>query len=580
MRCAAHAASALRLRGIALLGFLLLGVLTITLASGCSERKKTGSAGRTWSGSTAMSARSSASSTGRAGELAEVVVPVPAAPVPPPPAANVVAPPAASAPPGEVPHNTEAYARVVDSPFRAVAKAPLSTFAIDVDTASYSNARRFLLGQIGLPPKDAVRVEEFINYFSYDYPRPRGEHPVALSAEVAACPWNPKHKLVRVGLQGRTLTSEGIPPRNFVFLVDTSGSMRPENRLPLLKTAMKMLVDQLTARDRVAIVTYAGYAGLALPSTPGDHKGEIVRAIDALYAHGSTNGGEGIKLAYRIAYENFIQGGANRVILGTDGDFNVGVTDDGSLTRLIEQQRQGGIFLTVLGFGMGNLKDSTLERLAQFGNGHYAYIDSEREARKVFVEQGGALVPIAKDVRVQVEFNPRRVQAYRLVGYEHRLMRDEDFHDDTKVAGAMGSGHSVTAFYEVVPPGVQVELPGVGPLKYQEAAKPTPQAEGDELMVVSVRYKTPEAEKSRLLGVPVRDAERPFEQATADFRWAASVAAFGMLLRDSPYRGGATFGRAGQWARQARGPDREGYRAECLRMMEIAERLAARDNRP
>jgi Ca-activated chloride channel family protein len=492
---------------------------------------------------------------------------------PPPPAA----PPA---PPEDKSHNTETYDRLVDNPFRTVAKEPLSTFAVDVDTASYSNSRRYLLTQNQLPPKDAVRVEEFINYFSYDYPKPRGEHPVALSTEVAACPWNTKHKLVRVGLQGQTLTAEGTPPRNFVFLVDTSGSMQPENRLPLLKKGLAMLVEQLAARDRVAIVTYAGYAGLALPATPGDRKEEILRVIDSLHAHGSTNGGEGIVLAYRIANENFIEGGANRVILGTDGDFNVGVTDQGSLTRLIEERRKGGIFLTILGFGMGNLKDATLEKLAQYGNGHYAYIDSEREARKVFVEQGGALVPIAKDVRVQVEFNPKRVQAYRLVGYEHRLMRNEDFNDDTKVAGAMGSGHSVTAFYEIVPPGVPLDLPGVDPLKYQESPKTTPRAEGDELMVVKVRYKTPEGEKSKLLGLPVRDADRPFEQATADFRWAASVAAFGMLLRDSPYKGAATFGRAGQWARRALEPDRDGYRVECMRMMEAAERLAVRDNRP
>ena len=370
------------------------------------------------------------------------------------------------------PTTTEAYNHIADNPFRAVAKTPLSTFSIDVDTASYTNVRRILnSGQ--LPPADAVRVEEFINYFSYDYAQPKGDHPFAVYTEVAQCPWQPRHQLVRIALQGKRLDVEKTPPRNLVFLVDTSGSMSPENRLPLLKQGLRMSVDQLNSRDRVSIVAYAGKAGLVLAPTPGNKKAEILAAIDTLNAGGSTDGGSGINLAYQVAKQSFLEGGANRVILGTDGDFNVGVSSEGELVRLIEEKRKTGVYLSVLGFGMGNYKDTTVKKLAMHGNGQAAYIDSLAEVRKVFVEDVATLIPIAKDVKIQVEFNPNRVAAYRLIGYESRLLRDEDFNDDTKDAGDMGAGHCVTALYQVVPVGEKVEVPGVDPLKYQTPPRRT-----------------------------------------------------------------------------------------------------------
>ena len=347
----------------------------------------------------------------------------------------------------------EAYDHIVENDFLRVTAEPLSTFSINVDTASYSNVRRFLVENKQLPPKDAVRIEELVNYFKYDYPRPGSEHPLGVSVEAAGCPWNGHNQLVRIGLQGKTIPQEEMPPRNLVFLVDTSGSMASANRLPLFKKALGLLVEQLTAQDRVAIVSYAGTSGVVLPSTAGNQHKKILRAVDSLNASGSTNGGEGIVLAYRIAQDNFIRGGANRVILGTDGDFNVGVTSPAELVRLIEKKRDTGVYLSVLGFGMGNLKDPTLVKLAQHGNGQYAYIDTFAEARKVFVEDVANLVPIAKDVKIQVEFNPAQVQAYRLIGYEARLLKNQDFNDDAKDAGDMGAGHTVTALYEIVPQG-------------------------------------------------------------------------------------------------------------------------------
>ena len=347
----------------------------------------------------------------------------------------------------EVEHNTETYDHIVENTFLAADRNPLSTFSIDVDTASYSNVRRFLLSEGRLPPPDAVRIEELINYFPYRYPQPRGEHPVAFTLDIAECPWNAKHYLVRIGLMAKRIDPAEMPPRNFVFLVDTSGSMNALNRLPLLQQSLHMLVDQLNERDRVAIVAYAGSAGLVLPSTPGNRKDVIHNAIDRLRAGGSTNGGEGITLAYSVAENSFIPDGLNRVILGTDGDFNVGVTNQGDLVRLIEEKRRSGVYLTILGFGMGNLKDSTMEKLSHHGNGHYAYIDSETEASKTFIEQGAALVTVAKDVKLQIEFNPQRVGAYRLLGYEDRLLQAHEFNDDKKDAGDMGAGHTVTALY-------------------------------------------------------------------------------------------------------------------------------------
>ncbi|HYH86873.1 MAG TPA: VWA domain-containing protein, partial [Pyrinomonadaceae bacterium] len=366
----------------------------------------------------------------------------------------------------------EAYAKIDENPFLEAARAPLSTFSIDVDTASYSNTRRFLT-EGRLPPKDAVRIEELVNYFSYDYPQPAGSAPFSVTTEVAECPWNAKHKLVHIGLQGKRVSNEDMPPANLVFLLDVSGSMNAPDKLPLVKSALRMLTGQLGARDRVAIVVYAGSSGLVLDSTPGDRKGEIVGALERLQAGGSTNGGDGIQLAYRVAQDNFIQGGTNRVILATDGDFNVGVTGDDALVRLIEEKRRGGVFLSVFGFGTGNLNDSMMEKLADKGNGNYAYIDGDAEARKALGEQvGGTLVTIAKDVKIQVEFNPRLVAGYRLIGYENRLLADRDFNDDTKDAGEIGAGHTVTALYEIVPAGQKVENPGIDELKYAQ----TPQA--------------------------------------------------------------------------------------------------------
>jgi Ca-activated chloride channel family protein len=470
------------------------------------------------------------------------------------------------------PMNTEAYHRIVDNAFLAVADAPLSTFSIDVDTASYANVRRFLRdGQ--LPPKDAVRIEEMINYFRFDYPAPEDDTPFAVTAHVADCPWRRDHKLVLLGLQARRLAEGRTPPRNLVFLLDVSGSMNDPRKLPLLKAGLGLLVDQLTEQDRVSIIVYAGNSGLVLPPTPGDHKGEIRAALAGLEAGGSTAGGAGIELAYRLAQETFIEGGVNRVVLATDGDFNVGVTSEGELSRLIEDKRKTGVSLSVLGFGVGNLKDSTMEMLADKGNGNYAYVDTLEEARKVLVtEAGSTLVTVAKDVKLQVEFNPATVSSYRLIGYENRVLADADFNDDTKDAGDMGAGHSVTALYEIVPAGVKSGAHRVDPLRYQEARRTSAAAAADELMTVKLRYKDPDGDTSRLLTVAVKDSAAV---DSADVRFAAAVAAFGMLLRDSEYKGTATFADVLELARQGQGRDPGGFRAEFIHMVETAQQLAA-----
>jgi Ca-activated chloride channel family protein len=471
--------------------------------------------------------------------------------------------------------NTEQYSHIDENPFLEIARAPLSTFSIDVDTASYSNTRRFLKdGQ--LPPKDAVRIEELVNYFSYDYPQPVGNAPFSVTAEISEAPWNPSHRLVHIGLQGKRVAAENMPPANLVFLLDVSGSMNEERKLPLVKSAMRMLAEQMTARDRVAMVVYAGSSGLVLPATSGDRKGEILAAIDRLEAGGSTNGGEGIQLAYKIAQENFVKGGVNRVILATDGDFNVGVTSEGDLVRLIEEKRQSGVFLSVLGFGTGNVKDSTMEKLADKGNGNYAYIDSLAEARKVLGEQiGGTLYTIAKDVKIQVEFNPKQAVAYRLIGYENRLLRDRDFNDDTKDAGEIGAGHTVTALYEVVPVGESYENPGVDPLKYQETAKPSEMANSNELMTVKLRYKEPAQDQSKLVSVSLADSHARLGNASENFRFASAVAAFGMLLRDSRYKAGSSYNKVLELARASTGADTQGYRAEFIQLVETARTLSA-----
>ncbi len=469
----------------------------------------------------------------------------------------------------------ESYSEIVENPFREVTRAPLSTFSIDVDTASYSNTRRFL-GEGRLPPPDAVRIEELINYFSYDYEQPSGSAPFSVTTETAACPWNREHRLVHIGLQGRRVATEDLPPANLVFLLDVSGSMNDERKLPLVKSALRMLTEQLTARDRVAIVVYAGSGGLVLPSTTGDRKGEILAALDQLEAGGSTNGGQGIQLAYRVAQENFIQGGTNRVILATDGDFNVGVTSETELVRLIEEKRAGGVFLSVLGFGTGNLKDSTMEKLADKGNGNYAYIDSAAEARKVLGgELGGTLFTIAKDVKIQVEFNPAQVAGYRLIGYENRILRDEDFNDDRVDAGEIGAGHSVTALYEIVPAGRKVPGGGVDALKYQKQETTAAGAGGKELLTVKLRYKEPDGDESRLLSVGVADAGGSFDNASENFKFSSAVAAFGLLLRDSKHKGDVSYERVLQLARASTGADLQGYRAEFVQLVETARTLSA-----
>jgi len=438
-------------------------------------------------------------------------------------------------------HNTEAYDHIVENPFRKVADEALSTFSIDVDTASYANARRFL-NQNALPPPGAVRIEEFINYFDYNYAPPDGEDPFAVHVEVASCPWKPEHRLARIGLKGKEIPPGARPPCNLVFLIDVSGSMQPENKLPLLKRAMELLVTQLREDDRVAIAVYAGASGLVLPPTSGDAHRTILEALNNLRSGGSTNGGEGIKLAYNTATESFLKDGVNRVILATDGDFNVGMTDESQLIDLVESKAKTGVFLSVLGFGMGNLKDATLEQLADKGNGNYAYIDDMDEARKVLVKDLlGTLVTIAKDVKIQVEFNPALVQAYRLIGYENRKLAKEDFNDDTKDAGEIGAGHTVTALYELVPPGAPLAIPGVDPLKYQQNQPAlTDAASSGELFSLKLRYKKPDQDTSRLLTFPVRDEGAACENASEDFRFAAAAAGFGMLLRNSEYKGALT----------------------------------------
>jgi Ca-activated chloride channel family protein len=469
--------------------------------------------------------------------------------------------------------NTEAYGHIDDNRFHRVDANPLSTFSVDVDTASYANVRRFLAdGE--LPPAGAVRTEELVNYFRFAYLQPVGAAPFSITTELADCPWSPKHRLALIGLQGRAPGDRDPAPRNLVFLLDVSGSMQPLDKLPLVRTAMRMLTDVLTERDRVAIVVYAGASGLVLPSTPGDQKERIVQALERLEAGGSTNGASGITLAYQVARDNFIRGGVNRVVLATDGDFNVGVTSEGELVRLIERERESGVFLSVFGVGTGNLKDSTMEKLADKGNGNYSYLDSLHEARKVLVrEAGGTLETIAKDVKIQVEFNPREVAAYRLIGYENRLLDHEDFNDDKKDAGEIGAGHSVTALYEIVPAGVPLDAPGVDPLKYQ-GVRETRAAESGELVTVKVRFKDPNGDASHLLSHVLTN--RPAAM-TANLGFASAVAEFGMLLRESPFRGTASFESLTARARKFQGDDEQGYRAQFVQLAERAATLRERD---
>ena len=478
--------------------------------------------------------------------------------------------------------NTERYNRFTENAFRGVGEQPLSTFSIDVDTASYANVRRFLTaGQ--RPPRDAVRIEELVNYFRYEYPQPKGDEPFSVTVDAAVCPWREGHRLVRVGLQGRDVARDARPAGNLVFLVDVSGSMDDPDKLPLVQRALAMLVDELTENDRVAIITYAGNAGLVLPSTSGDQKRKIRAAIEALRAGGSTHGSAGINLAYEQAAERFIQGGANRVILCTDGDLNVGVTSDEALVDLIKRKAAGGTFLTVLGFGSGNLQDEKMEKLADNGNGVYAYIDGVREARKVLVEQlTGSTIAIAKDVKIQVEFNPAQVASYRLLGYENRVLAAEDFRDDKKDAGEIGAGHTVTALYEIVLVGDEGAggdaARGAEPLKYQPAPAPAPPvakpavdgAASRELLTVKLRWKKPDGDTSTLREVPLAEKGGAFDAAATDMRFAAAVAAFGMILRGSEQKGTATLPLVAKIAGSALGRDQGGYRAEFLDLVRKA----------
>jgi Ca-activated chloride channel family protein len=471
------------------------------------------------------------------------------------------------------PGNTEAYARIEENRFLAALANPLSTFSIDVDAASYSNVRRFL-SQGALPPADAVRLEELVNYFSYTYPDRTGNHPFAVTTEVGPCPWDAEHRLVRIGLQAKRVGTRDLPPSNLVFLLDVSGSMQSPDKLPLVKQAFRALVQELRAEDRVAIVVYAGAAGLVLPSTSGADKSTILEAIERLEAGGSTAGGAGLKLAYDVARENYVQEGNNRLILATDGDFNVGVSSDAEMIRLVEARREEGTFLTVLGFGTGNLKDTKMEQMADKGNGHYAYIDNFREAHKVFVREfGGTLFTVAKDVKIQVEFNPAKVQAYRLLGYENRILAKEDFADDKKDAGEMGAGHAVTALYEVVPVGATpVALIGDS-LTYQRVSLRPSANRSPELMTVSLRYKDPQGTRSRLLSTTVVD--RGDADTSRDMRFASAVAAFALVLRGSEHKGGASYAMVMALAQEARGEDVEGYRGEFISMVERARALSA-----
>ncbi|PTX21495.1 Ca-activated chloride channel family protein [Pontibacter mucosus] len=478
----------------------------------------------------------------------------------------------------EVLHNTENYSQIQESRFQDAKKAPLSTFSIDVDRASYSNVRRFLQ-QGQKPPVDAVRIEEMVNYFTYNYPQPTGEAPFAVYTELSQCPWNKENQLLHIGLQGKEIATDNLPPSNLVFLLDVSGSMASPDKLPLLKSGLNLLVDQLRPQDKVAIVVYAGAAGLVLPSTPGNQKEKIWQALDKLEAGGSTAGGAGINLAYQVAQEQFMKGGNNRVILATDGDFNVGVSSDGALNRLIEEKRETGIFLTVLGFGTGNLKDSRMEQLADKGNGNYAYIDNILEAKKVFINEfGGTLFTIAKDVKLQLEFNPAKVKAYRLIGYENRTLQSEDFNDDKKDAGELGAGHTVTALYEIVPVNAKgTKTAPVDELKYQQSQLNKQATDTDELLTLKLRYKEPEGSKSQLITTTVSGKSTVQPGLTSDnFRFAAAVASFGMLLRDSEFKGNATYDQVLELAQSALGNDAEGYRAEFIKLVRSRTLLSDR----
>ncbi|MFP4024572.1 MAG: von Willebrand factor type A domain-containing protein [Thiohalospira sp.] len=467
--------------------------------------------------------------------------------------------------------NREAYDAIHENGYKYAVKDPLSTFSIDVDAASYSNVRRFL-NNGKKPPVDAVRIEEMINYFSYDYPQPDNGHPFAIYQELAKCPWNEENLLLHIGLQGEKIETENLPASNIVFLIDVSGSMNSHNKLPLLKKAFKLLVQQLREEDRVAIVVYAGSSRLLLPSTAGNEKNKILESLEKLSAGGSTAGAAGLKLAYQVATENFIEDGNNRIILATDGDFNVGQSSNAEMERLIEKEREKGTFISVIGFGMGNYQDSKMEIIADKGNGNYAYIDNIMEAKKVLVNEfGGTLFTIAKDVKIQIEFNPAIVESYRLIGYENRLLNNEDFEDDKKDAGELGAGHTVTALYEI-------KLAHHGSLskndlKYQTTQLNKLAKEGDEVATVKFRYKKPNGTKSILLEEVIPYADHNISEMSDNFKFSAAVASFGMLLRDSEHKGNASYKSTIKLAQEAKGKDTEGYRSEFIQLIKLSEHL-------
>lgn len=473
---------------------------------------------------------------------------------------------------GDVEHNTEEYTHIQDNNFKDAIKDPLSTFSIDVDKASYSNMRRHI-NQNQLPPADAVRVEEMINYFTYNYPQPKNNDPFSITTEYTDCPWNTKHRLVHIGMQGKEIKMDKAMPNNLTFLIDVSGSMNSEDKLPLLKSGLRLLVEQMREEDNIAIVVYAGAAGLVLSPTSGSDKKTILEALDKLSAGGSTAGGAGIALAYKTAKDNFMKHGNNRVILATDGDFNVGVSSEGDLVRIIEKERESGVYLTVLGFGTGNYKDNKMEQLADKGNGNYAYVDNILEAKKVLVkEMGGTLLTIAKDVKLQIEFNPMKVKGYRLVGYENRLLNNEDFNDDKKDAGELGSGHTVTAIYEIIPAGSEETVGAIDPLKYQKTPAITA-PHSDEIMTIKFRYKEPKEVTSKLMTHIVPDKKKEFSSTSDNCQFACSVAEFGMLLRDSKFKGDSNFKTIITLAKASKGKDEDGYRSEFIRLVETSELL-------
>lgn len=470
-------------------------------------------------------------------------------------------------------HNTEEYGKIIENPFLEAKDNPLSTFSIDVDNAAYSNVRRYLSEWNQLPPNGAVRLEEMINYFDYDYPQPTGEHPFSVNMELSQAPWAQEHQLLHIGLQGKDLNYDELKPSNLVFLIDCSGSMSSDNKLPLLKKGLSMLLSQLDDKDKVAIVAYAGAAGLVLPATPASQANKILSALDRLEAGGSTAGGQGIELAYKTAQEALIEGGNNRVILATDGDFNVGPSSSSDLVDLITEKRKLDIYLTICGFGMGNYKDDSMEQISNAGNGNYFYIDNEKEAKKVFVREMRAnMFSIAKDVKIQIEFNPQWVKAYRLVGYENRLLKAEDFDDDTKDAGELGAGHTVTAIYEIIPQGSAStqKVTQQPALKYQDA--PSIKNNSSDLMTLKLRYKPLDSDKSKLLEFNL-NKDAAVEQTSDNFRFSAAVAAFGMLLRDSEFKGTANFDKVKNWALSAKGQDPNGDRAELVKLIQLAAQI-------